>query len=63
MSTLDWGNPDPAKEFAKILSDFRQSYVLTYTPTGVNSPGWHAIKVDVAGHKYKVLARSGYFGG
>ena len=27
--------------FKSIFDDFRQSYVLRYSPSGVEGPGWH----------------------
>jgi VWFA-related protein len=55
---------DPAvRTFAQILDDFRQSYVLRYSPQGVKTPGWHAVTVQVpAQPALTVKARSGYFG-
>jgi hypothetical protein len=47
--------------FRKAFEDFRNSYVLQYTPKGVAAPGWHAIEVRVAGKRaYRVSARKGY---
>lgn len=52
-----------ARTFRTILDDFRQSYVLTYTATGVEQKGWHAILVTVPGQRgVTVRARQGYFG-
>lgn len=51
------------ERFQQVLDDFRTSYLLTYTPTGVRRPGWHALQVRVAGKTYSVRARSGYQGG
>jgi VWFA-related protein len=49
--------------FKKIFDDFRQSYVLRYSPEGVALPGWHAIQVKVPGMKDVVVrARAGYYG-
>ena len=55
---------DPAiKTFAEILGDFRQSYVLRYSPSGVKPNGWHAVVVQVpAQPAVTIKARSGYFG-
>lgn len=55
---------DPAvRTFAQILGDFRQSYVLRYSPQGVNSRGWHTVAVQVpAQPALTIKARSGYFG-
>jgi VWFA-related protein len=46
--------------FARILTEFRSRYLLTYTPTGVDTPGWHSIEVKLKGKKGKVKARRGY---
>jgi VWFA-related protein len=47
--------------FRRAFEDFRNSYVLRYTPKGVAAPGWHAIEVRVAGNRsYRVSARKGY---
>jgi hypothetical protein len=56
---------DPAvKTFKRVLDDFRQSYVLRYSPEGVVSRGWHRVRVEVpAQPSYTIRARSGYFGG
>lgn len=47
--------------FKKAFDDFRQSYVLRYSPQGVARGGWHEVKVDVARPgKLTVRARRGY---
>jgi VWFA-related protein len=52
-----------AREFRTIFDDFRQSYVLRYSPDKVPMKGWHAIKVTVPGVKNAVVhARQGYYG-
>lgn len=55
---------DPAvRTFAQILDEFRQSYVLRYSPTGVKPNGWHAVVVQVpAQPALTIKSRSGYFG-
>ena len=55
---------DPAvRTFAQILDEFRQSYVLRYSPQGVAASGWHAVTVQVpAQPALTIKARSGYFG-
>jgi VWFA-related protein len=58
-----FGSASVLRAFTKIFSDYRQSYVLRYTPSGVTAPGWHALAVTVPGHKgVTVHARSGYYG-
>ena len=47
--------------FAKAFQDFRQSYVLRYTPRGVTAEGWHRIAVRVPKQPgLKIRARTGY---
>lgn len=45
------------------LEEFRQSYVLRYTLTGVAPDGWHKLAVKVRGpNSYTIRAREGYVG-
>ncbi len=45
-----------------LLEEFRQSYLLQYSPRGVSLPGWHTISVSVRQPgKTVVKARKGYF--
>jgi VWFA-related protein len=48
------------KAFDEILREFRTRYVLTYSPRGVDTPGWHQIAVKVKGRTADVRARTGY---
>jgi VWFA-related protein len=53
-----------ADAFQRILDDFRSSYVLRYTPRGVDRGGWHEIGVKVTrSGSFTVRARKGYEGG
>lgn len=55
---------DAVDIFRKMFEDFRVSYMLHYSPAGVDRNGWHALKVTVPKFpKYSVRARQGYFGG
>jgi VWFA-related protein len=56
-------NPGRLREvFAGILTEFRQRYILSYTPQGVDRAGYHALEVRLAhGRKGEVRARPGYF--
>ena len=47
--------------FVQILEEFRQRYLLSYTPTGVSKPGWHKIEVRVKRRGVSTRARAGYF--
>lgn len=46
--------------FVRLLSEFRQRYLLSYTPTGVDEPGWHDLDVRVRRRGVTVKARAGY---
>jgi len=46
--------------FARALTDFRTSYVLTYTAKGVKASGWHTLSVRTKNPRHTVRARSGY---
>jgi hypothetical protein len=54
------GNQDLAGVFIKVLDEFRQRYVLTYTPKGVPGIGWHELSVRVKRRGVSVKARPGY---
>ncbi len=49
-----------AAAFVSVLSEFRQRYLLSYTPAGVDKPGWHAIDVRVRRRGAEVRTRQGY---
>jgi VWFA-related protein len=55
------GDADLTGTFTRTLDEFRNRYVLSYTPTGVSSSGWHALDVRLKSKKGKVIARRGYF--
>lgn len=47
--------------FTRVFNEFRQSYVLRFTPEGVDRAGWHELKVTVPkSPKLTIRARSGY---
>ena len=46
--------------FVHIVNEFRTRYLLTYTPKGVDAPGWHPIDVRLRGRRGTVGARRGY---
>jgi len=46
--------------FVQIVNEFRSRYLLTYTPRGVDTGGWHVLDVRLKGRKGKVQARRGY---
>jgi hypothetical protein len=45
------------------IEEFRQSYVLRYSVTGLAIDGWHKLDVRVRnGNRYRIRAKPGYFG-
>ena len=44
----------------KLLNEYRQRYLLAYSPAGVPSAGWHAISVTVSKKGATVKTRQGY---
>ncbi len=51
---------DVGKTFLTILNEFRNRYLLSYSPSGVARNGWHQIEVKVKGRRANVKARPGY---
>ena len=54
---------DLSQTFLRILDEFRQRYLLSYTPRGVPAAGWHRLEVRVKGRRATVSARAGYQAG
>lgn len=52
---------DVVPAFAEILREFRQRYVITYTPEGAPAAGWHRVDVRVKQRTVDVQFRRGYF--
>jgi VWFA-related protein len=52
---------DLREGFLDVLEDIRSRYLLSYTPSGVETAGWHALAVKLRGKKGQILARPGYF--
>ena len=46
--------------FVRILDEFRQRYLVSYSPRGVARGGWHSLDVRIRGWKATVKARRGY---
>ena len=46
--------------FRGILSQYRQRYLLTYSPSGPSAPGWHKLDVRLRHRAGTVVAREGY---
>ena len=53
---------DLAAAFSKILEEFRMRYLISYSPEGVASAGWHRLQVRVRNRRATVQARPWYFG-
>jgi VWFA-related protein len=63
-ATLKVGSTrDLSAAFLKILDEFRQRYLLSYSPTGVPPGGWHRLEVRVKGRRVTVKSRTGYQAG
>ena len=54
-------DPSQLRErFVEILREMRARYVLTYSPTSPDTPGWHALTVRLKTRKGRVASRAGY---
>ena len=51
---------DLGATFRSILEEFRQRYLISYSPQGVAAGGWHRLDVRVRGRALTVRARPGY---
>ena len=49
--------------FLGILEEFRQRYLLTFSPQGVSKSGWHELKIKIKTRNLKIKARPGYQAG
>lgn len=47
--------------FTRAVEEMRTRYLITYSPRGVNNPGWHEIKVELREKRGDITARPGYF--
>jgi VWFA-related protein len=54
---------DLSPTFLKILDEFRQRYLISYSPAGVASSGWHRLDVRVKNRRVTVKSRAGYQAG
>lgn len=61
---VDHGPPaDLGPVFRLALDTFRSSYVLFFSPRGVDRAGFHTLRVSIPDHpQYTIRARPGYFG-
>jgi Ca-activated chloride channel family protein len=51
---------DLGEAFVRLLREFRQRYLLSYSPRGVSPEGWHELRVTVKRRRATVAARAGY---
>ena len=51
---------DIESRFLEALKEFKSRYLITYTPQGVDTAGWHELQVRVKRPGVKVAARRGY---
>jgi VWFA-related protein len=54
---------DLSATFLKILDEFRQRYLISYSPAGVAKDGWHRLDVRVKNRRVNVKSRAGYQAG
>ena len=54
---------DLSATFLKILDEFRQRYLISYSPTGVARDGWHRLDVRVKGRRVTRQVASRLSGG
>jgi hypothetical protein len=54
---------DLSAVFLSVLDEFRNRYVVSYSPRGVSPDGWHQLTVRVKGGRATVKARPGYLAG
>jgi VWFA-related protein len=47
--------------FLDVLVEMRARYLLTFSPSGVEAPGWHTLTVRLKNRNGRITARSGYF--
>jgi VWFA-related protein len=46
--------------FIRVLEEFRSRYLVSFSPKGVNKPGWHRLEVRIKGRRVNVKSRPGY---
>ena len=49
--------------FLRLLDEFRDRYLVSYSPRGVSPGGWHRLDVRIKGRRVAVKARPGYLAG
>jgi VWFA-related protein len=54
---------DLSATFLTVLDEFRQRYLISFSPTGVPRDGWHRLDVRIKNRRLTVKARTGYQAG
>ena len=54
---------DLSATFLRILDEFRNRYLLSYSPVGVAKDGWHRLEVRLKNRRANIRARAGYQAG
>jgi VWFA-related protein len=54
---------DLSATFLRILEEFRNRYLLSYSPVGVAKDGWHRLEVRLKNRRASIRARAGYQAG
>src|SRR5262245_14366632 len=54
---------DLSATFLRILDEFRNRYLLSYSPAGVGKDGWHRLEVRLKNRRANIRARAGYQAG
>lgn len=49
------------ERFLAVLDELRSRYLLSYTPAGARTPGWHDVSVSISDARGDVRARPGYW--
>lgn len=57
---LDVESRNLSGTFVEVMNEFRERYLLSYAPRGVEPGGWHTLDVRVKGRKATIKARPGY---
>jgi VWFA-related protein len=60
---LEPGASNLGSTFLTVFNEFRQRYLISYTPRGVSPNGWHRLEVKLKGKRGTVKARPGYLAG
>lgn len=54
-------SPDQLRDrFLDLLAEMRARYVISYSPTNSDVPGWHAVSVRLKGRGGRIATRAGY---